>query len=332
MVEIHCHELTKRYGPQFALNELTWGVETGQSWGLVGPSGAGKTTLLRILAGLEKHDHGSVRFGDAVESGSARPRVGMVFQQLGLWPHLTASQHIECVLSSVRRQARGAIVRERLDEVRLPAECHDKRPSEMSGGEQQRLAVARALAVDPDLLLLDEPLAQVDSPLRAELIALLCELIAARNMTSIYVTHSWDEVSQIADFVGVVIDGRLVQAGGVDAVYRQPINAVVARLTGPVVELPWIAVSDSRIGLTDGIAPITMRDNHSPSDVWTIRPQQLELVSDDQQNRWKVIECERFSFGWQARFMSGEDQVRAPVTRELTPGESVGLSVRELAE
>ena len=326
MVGVECHKLTKSYGRQVALDQLDWAVEAGQSWGLVGPSGAGKTTLLRMLAGLDRASSGEVLFRDPGQTRLPKPRVGMVFQHLGLWPHLTAAQHIACVVSGASYQERGRIVGERLAEVHLPAECHDKRPAQLSGGELQRLAIARALAIRPQVLLLDEPLAQVDAPLRAELIALLRELIARHQMTSIYVTHSWSEASQVAQQMAVLVDGKMAQTGSVYSVYQNPVSAQVARLTGTVVEIPRGAIRQSRIALTESAAAINMQD-----DPCAIRPQQLELIASDGENRWEVIECHLFGIAWQAIFRSGPDRIQTPVQRRLSPGDIMGLRIKDLS-
>ena len=327
MVHVDCRQVTKHYGEQVVLDRLNWTIEAGQSWGLVGPSGAGKTTLLRILAGLEKGNAGEISYLDTNQCLVRRPRVGMVFQQLGLWPHLTASQHLECVVSDGSRQGRRQIAAERLAEVRLPASCRDKRPEQLSGGELQRLAIARALAVEPQILLFDEPLAQVDTPLRAELITLLRELISRRNITSIYVTHSWVEASQVAEQVAVLLDRKLIQSGRFADVYRNPVSPTVARLTGPIVEIPCRAAEDGRICLTECLATMSMQ-----GDPWLVRPQQIELIASDGRNRWEVMQCRPCGFAWIAVFASGDEKISAAICRKVCPGDVVGLKISELLE
>lgn len=327
MIHVDCQQLSKQYGEQVVLDRLDWTLEAGQSWALVGPSGAGKTTFLRIVAGLERGDSGEISFLDGNQQRVRQPRVGMVFQHLGLWPHLTASQHVACVLKHASPAERMRIAADRLAEVCLPAACHDKRPEQLSGGEAQRLAIARALAVDPRILLLDEPLAQVDTMLRAELLALLRELITKRGMTSIYVTHSWGEASRVADQVAVLLGGRMIQAGDFSEVYRHPATATVARLTGPVVEIPRRFANAGRIGLTERAATINMQ-----SDPWVIRPQQLEVTASDGENRWEVIQCRPFGFGWEVIFANGDDRLCTPTCQELGVGAVVGLHVRHLSE
>lgn len=327
MVHIDCRQIVKHYGAQVVLDRFDWTVESGQSWGLIGPSGTGKTTLLRILAGLEKCDAGEVAYRDTNQDAVRQPRVGMVFQHLGLWPHLTASQHIECLVNHGSRTQRRQVAAERLAEVRLPEACRDKRPEQLSGGELQRLAIARALAADPRMLLFDEPLAQVDTLLRSELIELLRELIASRQMTSIYVTHSWAEAAQVAEHVAVLVNGKMLQTGRFADVYRSPANATVARLTGPVVEIPDWIVEEGRIRLTEAASTINMQDG-----LCLIRPQQLVLIASDERNHWKVAHCWPFGFAWDAVFASGDDLIHAAVGRRVIPGDIVGLEIQELLE
>ncbi|MCA9202038.1 MAG: ATP-binding cassette domain-containing protein, partial [Planctomycetales bacterium] len=165
-VGVQCRDVGKRFGAACVLNGVSWTARAGAVSGLVGVSAAGKTSLLRIIAGLDRADSGTVEFprDDASQTEAAKaqsPRIGMTFQNLSLWPHLTARQHVASVL---RVAARDGAVEALLAEVGLPASTFDRRPAELSGGEGQRLALARALAVKPELLLLDEPLAQLDTP------------------------------------------------------------------------------------------------------------------------------------------------------------------------
>jgi putative spermidine/putrescine transport system ATP-binding protein len=325
MVHLHCQKLTKRYGSQVIVDQLDWSIKSGQSWGVIGPSGAGKTTLLRILAGLEQCSSGEVAILEESQVRIRKPTIGMGFQHLGLWPHLTALQHILAVLKDSSRKKRLQTASEQLEEVCLPRACHDKRPGQLSGGEMQRLAIARALAVRPHLLLLDEPLAQVDTVLRSELIRLLREMIDKRNITSIYVTHSWSEASQIAEHIGVMLDGKFVQTGTTEDIYRAPVNPTVAKLTGPFVEIPRRAVDDGRICMSNLSSKSNMR-----SDLWIVRPQQLELIASSESNRWEVTQCNPSGFVWEVTFVSDKDRIQTAVCRKLRRGDIVGLNVSEV--
>ena len=206
-VEVECRQLVKRFGEFEVLHELTWRVAAGSVAGLLGPSGAGKTTLLRILAGLDPPTSGSV----LLKNGTPRVgQVGMVFQNLALWPHLNARQHVEYVLHTLPSSKRRAEAERLLQETRLPSTAWDRRPADLSGGEGQRLALARALAPQPELLLLDEPLAHVDSALRQELLELLKLISTQHEMTMIFVTHSLPEAQQICDTISILESGRML--------------------------------------------------------------------------------------------------------------------------
>jgi ABC-type sugar transport system ATPase subunit len=210
-VTIHCRDVVKRYGDHVALDHIDLAIETGTSLGLLGKSGAGKSTLLRIIAGLDDPTAGSVAFA-ADDSGTALvPKIGMVFQNLSLWPHLSARQHIEAVLHHLGRSERRTRAELSLDEMKLPRRAWDRPPGELSGGEAQRLAIARALVIDPNVLLFDEPLAHVDEDLRNELVELLEGIVRSRSVTTIYVTHSPSEARRMADRIAVIEQGRLKQ-------------------------------------------------------------------------------------------------------------------------
>jgi ABC-type sulfate/molybdate transport systems ATPase subunit len=282
---ICCRHVGHRYGGHEVLRDVCWNVPAGTCTALVGRSGAGKSTLLRLLAGLEPPHSGEILFDSAQRPRSAAdrmgqpamgtagrrwPRVGMVFQTLGLWPHLTARQHVACMQRGPRGLAR-ARVEELLREVRLPSALWDRRPAALSGGEAQRLALARALAGDPELLLLDEPLAQVDAPLRGELAELIRRIVERRELTCVYVTHHGQEALEMGSRLAVLAEGTLVQEGPAEAVYWKPVSAEAARLTGPVVELPkrlWprAAPPGPDEGIIDG------------GQTWLVRPQRLDLA------------------------------------------------------
>lgn len=322
---LECRKLTKCYGGQVVLDRLSWEVAKGQSWAILGPSGAGKSTLLRLLARLEPASAGEITFNAEGPLPTLKPRVGMVFQQLGLWPHLTASKHIECVVNNRSRKARKLVADDVLTDVCLPRDCWGKRPEQLSGGELQRLAIARAIAAKPDILLLDEPLAQVDTMLRAELLELFKRLIAEQYLTSIYVTHSWEEASQAATFVAVIDGGRMVQFGEFSRVYSNPMTPTVALLTGPVVVLPKEILHSEKIHLIAKDAAITMRDADS-----LIRPQQLQIIPKTESNCWRVANCQAFGVAWRVEFTNGTDQIRTTLCQKVHEGDIVGLAVREM--
>ena len=327
-IRIECVDLVKRFGPVAVLDHLSWTVEAGSLVGLVGGSGVGKTTLLRILAGLEPPSAGRVAL---LASGSGNPNrpppIGMVFQHLALWPHLTARQHVRCVLSSLSRREREQRAARVFVETQLPEAAWDRRPAELSGGEAQRLALARALAVQPGLLLLDEPLAQVDTPLRSDLLSLIGEVVQARGMTAVYVTHAWPEAMQLCRRIAVLGRGRIEAQGTPEEVFWNPPSAQTAGLTGPVVELPRRLLDSGRVACPEGLEAV-VGEGCRQEGLLTVRPQQLSLVEPKDHNQWKVAQCRAAGSGWLLDVTCETWQLTVPSANPLPVEQTVGLELR----
>ncbi len=204
------------------LHDVNLVVQRGRVTALIGPSGAGKTTLLSLLAGLEQPTRGSI----------TRPngRIGMVFQDSALWEHLTVQQHLSIVGASPQR------IEQILQQMQI-ASLRDRLPGHMSGGERRRLAIARALAIDPAWLLLDEPMAHLDGPARQQLYAILRSAITSSTAGILIATHHAEEAMRLADNMAVMVEGRIVQQGAPHQVYGEPVNLTVARTLGPAGEL-----------------------------------------------------------------------------------------------
>ena len=232
---------------------------------LFGPSGAGKTTILRCLAGLETPDEGAIRLGGETwfdaDAGVNRPpqarRVGFLFQDHALFPHLTVAGNVGYGISDLPRAERDRRVTEGLAFVGLSGVAA-RRPRELSGGESQRVALARALARHPALLLLDEPLSALDTPLRARLRSELRALLAALDIPSLVVTHDRGEALALGDRVAVVVDGAIRQVGPVDDVFSRPADVSVAHVTGVESVLAGHVVAERDGVLTVSIGPGTL--------------------------------------------------------------------------
>jgi ABC-type Fe3+/spermidine/putrescine transport system ATPase subunit len=210
--------VTKRFGSHVALDHASFEVTAGTAALIVGPSGCGKTTLLRVIAGLEAPDTGQVLLNGAPMTAGRRilvppheRRLGFVFQDLALWPHLTVEKHLEFVLGSLglSRAERGRRIQGALSLVRIERLRH-RFPHELSGGEQQRLALARAIVGEPQVLLLDEPLSSLDPELRAALRAELAGLQATLRLTMVYVTHDREDAAVLGDCIIEMRAGRIL--------------------------------------------------------------------------------------------------------------------------
>ncbi len=227
---LRLESLRKRRGPREVLAGLSLSVPAGTTLGLLGPSGSGKTTILRLLAGLDVPDAGRALINDR-DAASIPPRerrVGFVFQDLALWPYLTAREHLE--------EVRPGASREGLTRFGLEA-LAGRRPEELSGGERQRLALARALASDPDIVLLDEPFSNLDPLLRRSCSAALLELQRARGFTLVAVSHQLDGFVARLDRIALISDGRLEQEGALSELRGRPANEWVASFVAAEAEV-----------------------------------------------------------------------------------------------
>jgi spermidine/putrescine transport system ATP-binding protein len=227
--------LTRRFGEAAAVSSLSLSIREGEFFSLIGPSGCGKTTTLRMIAGLEVPTAGRVyvRGRDVTLDPPHRRPVNTVFQQYALFPHLNVFENVAFGLRErgVRRRDVGAPVRRMLDLVDLSGR-ESARPRELSGGQQQRVALARALVLEPDVLLLDEPLGALDLKLRRQMQDLLKEVQRRVGITFVYVTHDQEEAFSMSDRVGVMHHGVLQQLGEPEEVYRRPASAFVADFVG----------------------------------------------------------------------------------------------------
>jgi sulfate transport system ATP-binding protein len=237
---IEVRDVNKRFGDFVALEDVSLTVGDGALTALLGPSGSGKSTLLRIIAGLETPDSGEVLIGeDDVTSAPARTRgVGFVFQHYAPFKHMTVQDNVAFGLS-VRKRPKDEIrarVKELLGLVRLDG-LAGRYPSQLSGGQLQRMALARALAVQPQVLLLDEPFGALDAQVRAELREWLRKLHEEIHVTTIFVTHDQEEAMEVAEQIVVMNKGRIEQAGAPRDLYESPANEFVMSFIGPVNRL-----------------------------------------------------------------------------------------------
>ena len=243
-VDVRVEGVRKRYGSVEALRGVSLAFEAGRLTAILGPSGCGKTTLLRSIAGFVRVDAGTIRF--AGEDVTARPpqarATAMVFQSYALWPHMTVFDNVAYGLrlrrlprSEIRERVLASLALVEIGDVESVAQ---RKPGALSGGQQQRVAVARALVVEPRVLLLDEPLSNLDAKVRQRLRAEIRRLQRRVGITTIYVTHDQEEALAIADQVVLMNAGAVVQAGTPEDVYRRPADAFAADFLGVTTRLP----------------------------------------------------------------------------------------------
>src|SRR5579864_3231835 len=312
MAEIRLRNLTKRFGDVRAVSDLTLDAASGELVALLGPSGCGKTTTLRMVAGFETPTAGRILLGDrdVTETPPERRNCGMVFQHYALFPHLTVAQNVAFGLEM--RQAPRAEIGRRVSAIleRVGLAGLDARfPRQLSGGQQQRTALARALVINPSVLLLDEPLANLDAKLREEMRFYIRSLQREFGITTLYVTHDQAEALVLADRVAVLMDGVLRQFDAPEEIYHRPRSAAVASFIGLTNLIPGrvAARAGDDVVLETSIGRLRAR---GPEDlgggmeaVLSIRPENIELgrreaaVAGDGVNRLRGIIRERIFLG-----------------------------------
>ena len=225
----------KKYGDFTALNGVSLDIKQGEFFTLLGPSGCGKTTLLRMIAGFNTVDGGEICFDDRVINNlEAHKRdIGMVFQNYAIFPHLTVAENVAYGLKAKKcpKDQIPGKVEEALELVQI-GKLKDRKPNELSGGQQQRVALARAFVIEPGVLLMDEPLSNLDAKLRVQMRTVIKKLQRRLGITTIYVTHDQEEALAISDRIAVMKEGKIMQVGTPEEIYKKPENTFVAGFIG----------------------------------------------------------------------------------------------------
>jgi iron(III) transport system ATP-binding protein len=265
-MDIRVDGLTLRYGDAVAVRDLDLTVGDGESLVLLGESGCGKTSTMRCIAGLERPGAGRISVGGETlfdgERGIDRPphkrNIGMVFQSYAIWPHMTVFDNVAFPLQMQRvgKAETAQRVRETLELVGLEGFA-DRGASLLSGGQMQRVALARSVVMRPSVMLLDEPLSNLDARLRHRLRGDLRELQVRLGLTSVYVTHDQEEALALADRIAMMQHGRIVQVGGPNEIYAKPLSASIADFLGVGNILPVTPVDATGVQITD--SDITLR-------------------------------------------------------------------------
>ncbi|MCY0859365.1 MAG: glucose ABC transporter ATP-binding protein GlcV [Sulfolobaceae archaeon] len=276
----------KRNGYVIALDDVSLTVESGARFGILGPSGAGKTTFMRIIAGLEVPTKGELYFDDKLVASNNKiivppedRKIGMVFQTWALYPNLTAFDNIAFPLTNMKLSKEE--IRKRVEEIAKILDIGhvlDHYPRELSGGQQQRVALARALVKNPSLLLLDEPFSNLDARMRDSARALVKDVQEKLGVTLIIVSHDPADIFSIADNVGVLVKGKLVQVGRPEDVYNNPVTIEVANLIGEINELEGKVTKE---GVIVGNLKFPLDKSYKSERVIVgIRPEDVKFTKD----------------------------------------------------
>ena len=261
MAKIELKNLSKTYNKKIeALHDINFTIEDGQFFVLLGPSGAGKTTTLRCIAGLEKIDNGSILFNDeaVTEDQPASRDVCFVFQQYSLYPHYSVYENLAFPLRSPMRKLPEEEIKTKVESIASMLKISNKlnnKATQLSGGEMQRVAIGRALVREPNLYLMDEPLSSLDAKLRESLRVELKNIQTNLNSTILYVTHDQAEATTLADKIGVLKEGHLVQIGTPEEIYENPNSIYVSQRLGS----PKINILPGKLFGIDGVPTFGIR-------------------------------------------------------------------------
>ncbi len=260
MAAVELKGLSKHYGSAVAVDDVSLRVEHGQLVCLLGPSGCGKTTTLRLIAGFIEPSAGEIEVGGKVLSSPSRTvppegrKMSMIFQSYALWPHMTVAENVAYGLK-IRKLDRATIdakLKAILSTAHLEA-LAERYPGELSGGQQQRVSLARALVVEPETLLLDEPLSNLDANLREEMRFEIRRLHDQYRYTTVYVTHDQSEAMTTADLIAVMNKGKVEQLGPPEEIYARPRSEFVARFIGGSNVIAGTALDDSRVSVAGAV-------------------------------------------------------------------------------
>jgi multiple sugar transport system ATP-binding protein len=320
MASVSLSHVNKRFGDIVAVEDLTLSIADGEFFVLLGPSGAGKTTTLRLIAGLERPDSGDVSFDGSVATDihPSERDVAFVFQQFSLYPHFSVYDNLAFPLRSPKRRLPENEIRKKVtavaDTLHIGGKL-DNRSTALSGGEMQRVAIGRALVREPRVFLMDEPLSSLDAKLREEMRLELKRLQRQIGATILYVTHDQTEATTLADRIGILERGKLIQIGSPREVYGNPASLSAAQRLGspPINVLPPVLFGASSI--PQATAAVTIR----PEDV---------IVGDPSEPRSLQLEVQEYSPLRHLLILNGGSVAVVAITtsdRMFVPGEKVGV-------
>jgi len=341
MPEVRLLEVTKRYGKVTAVDSLTLTIEDREMLTFLGPSGCGKTTTLRCIAGFVIPDAGQIFIGDqdVTRTPPEKRDIGFVFQNYALWPHMTVYQNIAfgLRLRKLPKQEIKNRVHEALNLVRLTG-LEDRYPRQLSGGQQQRVALARALVLHPCVLLLDEPLSNLDAKLREEMRFEIRELQRQLKITAVYVTHDQSEALVLSDRIAVLNQGRIEQLGTPEEIYQRPVNKFIATFIGlcSFIECQVIGHESGHVLVQteDGLNLYVKQADAVPGQkvVLAIRPEAIEVSSQKLQEQINIFRGQITRLAYLGdntdcwlKVGKWDLRVRLPTAQFLTPGQWVWI-------
>lgn len=289
-VAIHIKDAVKKYGENVIIPDLSLDIREGEFFTLLGPSGCGKTTLLRMIAGFNSIEGGDFYFNDKRinELDPAKRNIGMVFQNYAIFPHLTVRKNVEFGLKN-KKFPKNQITAQADKFMKLMQidQFADRMPERLSGGQQQRVALARALCIEPDVLLMDEPLSNLDAKLRVEMRTVIKNIQRSVGITTVYVTHDQEEAMAVSDRIAVMSGGVIQHVGKPKNIYQRPANLFVSTFIGRSNVLEGkLAVQDGKAYLVTKCGYRAEMKNVRPEELYerdvilSIRPEELLLGKD----------------------------------------------------
>ncbi len=326
----------KNFGKLQALKGVSVDIQEKEFFTLLGPSGCGKTTLLRIIAGFERPEKGRILFNgkDNTNLSPWKKNIGFVFQNYALWPNKSVYKNIAYGLElrkfgpqEIRKKVKWA-----LDMVEL-SDVEDKYPEEMSGGQQQRVAIARALVINPEILLLDEPLSNLDAKLRISLRKQMKQIQQKLGITAVYVTHDQEEALEISDRIAVMNKGQILQVGVPKEIYKKPADIFVADFIGKANFVEG-KVKGKNFFLASGEKiPLPDRPDYQGEGVLFTRPEELSHCSEDTPNQFSAIVSDHSYLGNISRYTLSLQQqsLLIEANTNLSIGEKIYLKVNNYA-
>ena len=340
-VNIRIKNAQKRYGDNIIIENLSLDIKEGEFFTLLGPSGCGKTTLLRMIAGFNSIEGGDFYFNEKRinDLDPSKRNIGMVFQNYAIFPHLTVEQNVEFGLKN-RKVAKDEMAKETDKFLKLMQidQYRDRMPERLSGGQQQRVALARALVIKPDVLLMDEPLSNLDAKLRVEMRTAIKEIQNTVGITTVYVTHDQEEAMAVSDRIAVMKDGEIQHLGQPKDIYQRPANVFVATFIGKTNILEGkLTGSNLKINSNYEIPMDNIKDKNVQGPVLvSIRPEEFLINDVNDANGIKAIVDSSVFLGLNTHyFVHLEDGEKLEVVQEskidgiIPKGTEIYLTVKK---